>query len=196
MSHARPDKPLHFRFRFPPWGLIPVAASALFGVFMWSLLHPSPDLPSALIGKPVPEFALPPIEGRTDGFSTADLKGQVALVNIFASWCVPCRAEHPIITEFARTGGVPIYGINYKDKAPDALAWLKELGDPYTRIGADTDGKVGIDFGAYGVPETYVVGADGLIAYRIVGPITQATVDQTLLPLIRGLQLNSGKTGP
>lgn len=195
MSDARPDKPLRFRFRFPLWGLIPVTASALFGIFMWSLLHPSRDLPSALIGKPVPEFTLPPIVGRTDGFSTADLKGQVALVNIFASWCVPCRAEHPIITQLARSGGVPIYGINYKDKAPNALAWLKELGDPYTRIGADTDGKVAIDFGAYGVPETYVVARDGTIAYRVVGPITQATVDVTLLPLIRGLQLgnNTGK---
>lgn len=188
------DQVTRRRFRLPLWGLIPVAASALFGIFMWSLVHPSPDLPSALIGKPVPEFALPPIEERTDGFSTADLKGQVALVNIFASWCVPCRAEHPIITELARTGAVPVYGINYKDKAPDALAWLKELGNPYTKIGADTDGRVAIDFGAYGVPETYVVAADGTIVYRVVGPISQTTVDMTLLPLIRDLQINN-KTG-
>ncbi len=196
MSDTGQDKPHRLRVRFPLWGLIPVAASALLGVFLWSLLHPAPDLPSALISKPVPQFALPPIEGRTAGFSTADLKGQVALINIFASWCVPCRAEHPVLSAFARTGGVPIYGINYKDKAPDALAWLKELGDPYTRIGADIDGRVAIDFGAYGVPETYVVAPDGTIAYRIVGPITQATVDQTLMPLIAGLPLSRNKVKP
>lgn len=180
------------RFRFPIWAMIPVLASALLGIFAWSLLHPSPDLPSALIGKPVPQFALPPITGRADGFSTADLKGRVALINIFASWCVPCRAEHPVISELSRSGVVPIYGINYKDKAPDALTWLAELSDPYTKIGADTDGRVAIEFGSYGIPETYVVGADGIIAYRVVGPITQAVLDQTLLPLIRSLQQNNG----
>ena len=146
-----------------------------------------------MIGKPVPQFVLPAIFGRAEGFQTADLKGQVALVNIFASWCVPCRAEHPLITQLARSGVVPIYGINYKDKAPDALAWLKELGDPYTKIGADTDGHVAIDFGSYGIPETYVVDAKGTIVYRVVGPITQAILDQDLLPVIRGLQLGKNK---
>lgn len=181
------------RFRFPVWGIIPVAVSALLGVFAWSLQHHTEVLPSVMIGRPVPQFVLPAITGRAQGFQTADLKGQVALVNIFASWCVPCRAEHPLISELSRTGLVPIYGINYKDKAPDALAWLAELGDPYTKIGADTDGRVAIDFGAYGVPETYIVGADGIVAYRIVGPITRATLDQTLLPLIRSLQAKTGK---
>ena len=193
MSEAGQDKP---RLRFPLWGLIPVAASALLGAFAWSLQHHTEVLPSVLISQPVPEFTLPPIDGRTDGFSTADLKGQVALINIFASWCVPCRAEHPVISALARTGGVPIYGINYKYKAPDALAWLKDLGDPFAKIGADTDGRVAIDFGAYGIPETYVIGADGMIAYRIVGPITQVMVDQTLLPLIRGLQLSNKTVKP
>ena len=193
MTNTGQDRPLRSRFSFPAWGMIPVAASALLGVFAWSLQHHSEVLPSVMVGKPVPQFVLPAIIGRAEGFQTADLNGQVALVNIFASWCVPCRAEHPVISELARSGVVPIYGINYKDKAPDALAWLKELGDPYAKIGADTDGRVAIEFGAYGVPETYVVGADGTIAYRVVGPITQATVDQTLLPLIRGLQLTAGK---
>ena len=196
MSDPGQDKLHGLRFRFPLWGLIPVVASALLGAFAWSLQHHSEVLPSVMLGKPVPEFILPPIEGRTDGFSTADLKGQVALVNIFASWCVPCRAEHPVITELSRNSGLTIYGINYKDKAPDALAWLKELGDPYTKIGADTDGRVAIEFGAYGVPETYVIAPDGTIAYRIVGPITQTTVDMTLLPLIRGLQLSSTTVAP
>ena len=193
MTNTGQDRPLRSRFGFPAWGLIPVAASALLGVFAWSLQHHSEVLPSVMVGKPVPQFVLPAITGRAEGFKTADLNGQVALVNIFASWCVPCRAEHPVISELARSDVVPIYGINYKDKAPDALAWLKELGDPYAKIGADTDGRVAIEFGAYGVPETYVVGADGTIAYRVVGPITQATVDHTLLPLIRGLQLTAGK---
>ena len=181
------------RFRLPAWGIIPVAASALLGVFLWSLLNPAPDLPSALVGKPVPEFTLPPITGRADGFQTTDLRGRVALVNIFASWCVPCRAEHPLITELSRSGVVPIYGINYKDKPENALAWLKELGDPYTRIGADADGRAAIEFGAYGVPETYVVDAEGIIVYRVVGPLTGAALDQTVLPLIRSLQQNPGK---
>ena len=193
MTDTGQDKKHRSRFRFPVWGIIPVAASALLGVFAWSLQHHTEILPSVMIGKLVPQFALPAITGRAEGFQTADLKGQVALVNIFASWCVPCRAEHPLITQLSRSGDVPIYGINYKDKAPDALAWLKELGDPYTRIGADTDGHVAIDFGSYGIPETYVVAADGTIVYRVVGPITQAILDQDLLPVIRGLQLSNGK---
>lgn len=190
-GQGKPGPPI--RFRFPLWGIIPVAASALPGVFLWSQLHPAPDLPSTLIGRPVSEFTLPRTTGRAEDFATADLKGRVALINIFASGCVPCRAEHPVIAQLARSDVVAIYGINYKDKAADALAWLKELGDPYTRIEADTDGRVALEFGAYGVPETYVVGADGIIAYRTVSPIAQATVDQTLLLQIRGLQRNAGK---
>ena len=193
MTDTGQDKPDRSRFRFPAWGMIPVAASALLGVFAWSLQHHTEVLPSVMVGKPVPQFALPAITGRAEGFKTTDLNGQVALVNIFASWCVPCRAEHPMISELARSGMVPIYGIKYKDKAPDALAWLKELGDPYAKIGADTDGHVSIDFGSYGIPETYVVDAKGTIVYRVVGPITQAILDQDLLPVIRGLQLSKGK---
>lgn len=192
MSDAGQDEPRHNRFRFPVWGLIPpVVAALLFGVFFWGLFNPSPNLRSVLIGKPVPEFVLPPITGRTEGFATADLKGKVAVVNVFASWCVPCRAEHPFVTELARSG-VPVYGINHKDKAADALAWLAELGYPYTRIGADTDGRVSIEFGVYGLPETFVVASDGTIAYRVVGAITRETMDQTLLPLIRDLQRKAG----
>ena len=193
MTDTGHDTPRRSRFRLPVWAIIPVAASALLGVFAWSLQHHTEVLPSVMIGKPVPQIALPPITGRAEEFQTADLKGQVALVNIFASWCVPCRAEHPLISQLARSGVVPIYGINYNDKAPDALAWLKELGDPYTKIGADTDGHVAIDFGSYGIPETYVVDAKGTIVYRVVGPITQAILDQDLLPVIRGLQLRKNK---
>ena len=193
MTNPGQDRPLRSRFRFPAWGMIPVAASALLGVFVWSLQYHSEVLPSVMVGKPVPQFVRPAITGRAEGFQTADLNGQVALVNIFASWCVPCRAEHPLITELSHSGVVPIYGINYKDKAPDALAWLKELGDPYTKIGADTDGHVAIDFGSYGIPETYVIAADGTIVYRVVGPLTKSILDQDLLPVIRGLQLSKNK---
>ena len=196
MSDTGHDRPRGMGFRFPRWGLIPLVAFTLYGLFLWSLWHPSRGPSTALLGRPLPEFALPPITGRAEGFSTADVKGRVVLINVFASWCVPCRAEHPVISKLAASGVVPVYGINYKDKAPDALAWLAELGDPFTRIGADTDGRVSIDFGVFGVPETFVVAADGTIADRVVGPLTEATVGQRLLPLIRDLQDKAGKAKP
>ena len=124
----------------------------------------------------------------------ADLQGQVSLVNVFASWCVPCRAEHPLFMELSRTGEVPIYGINYKDPPDQAEAWLAELGDPYTRIGADLDGRVGIDWGVYGIPETYVIAADGTIAYRHVGPVTRSDIGETIMPLVRDLQQTSARS--
>jgi cytochrome c biogenesis protein CcmG/thiol:disulfide interchange protein DsbE len=144
-------------------------------------------LPSALIDQPAPDFALPPLPGDERGFSSADLRGHVSLVNVFASWCTPCRAEHPILNALAKPGRVPIYGINYKDKADPALAWLAELGNPYTRIGAD-DGRVGIDWGVYGVPETFIVDRAGRIRYKHVGPLTQNDVERTILPLVTRLE--------
>lgn len=183
--------PIHFS------GLIfiPLAALALMGVFGWGLFNSSDVLPSAMLGKPVPQFSLPPVQGRTEGLSTADLLGHVSLVNVFASWCVPCRAEHPLFLELSRTGAVPIYGINYKDPPDQSAVWLKELGDPYTKIGADIDGRVAIEWGAYGIPETYVISVDGTIAYREVGPLTRAKLEGTLMPLVRKLQQkNAGET--
>ena len=169
--------------------LAPLAITALlFGLFYWALKYQSDDLPSPLIGKPVPEFALPPVQGRTAGLSSEDLVGEVSIVNVFASWCVPCRDEHPLFTELARRDVVPINGINYKDEPGQAEAWLAELGDPYARTGADVDGSVGIDWGVYGVPETFVVDADGRIAYKHVGPLSPAVLAETILPLVRELQ--------
>ena len=159
------------------------------GVFLAIGLTMDPRLvPSPLIGKPVPTFSLPPVRGRTLGLASTDLKGEVSLVNVFASWCVACREEHPLLLKIHREGIVPIHGLNYKDRPEDASRWLDEMGDPYTRTGADLDGRVAIDWGVYGVPETFVVNRDGTIAYKHIGAITPAVWDKTLLPLIRKLQ--------
>jgi cytochrome c biogenesis protein CcmG, thiol:disulfide interchange protein DsbE len=145
-------------------------------------------LPSALIDQPVPSFELPPIAGREGpGFGSADLVGGVSLVNVFASWCVPCRVEHPLMMALA-DDGVAIYGIDYKDPAEQAAAWLAELGDPYRAIGADRDGRVAIDWGVYGVPETFVIDRAGRIRYRFVGPLQRRDIEETLRPLLEQLE--------
>ena len=171
-------------------GYIPLAAFIVMAVFLGIGLTKNPrEVPSPLIGKPVPQFSLPPVKGRTLGLSSADLEGQeVALVNVFASWCVACREEHPVLLELGNKGIVPIHGLNYKDKPNDAQTWLDRLGDPYTRTGADISGRVGIDWGVYGVPETFVVDRNGRIAYKHIGPITPQALNETILPLIRKLQ--------
>lgn len=154
----------------------------------WGLTKNPRDLPSTLIGKPVPEFALPPVRGRTLGLASADLKGSVSLVNVFASWCTACRAEHPTFMRLQSDGIVPIHGLNYKDRPEDAADWLDRLGDPYTRTGADIKGRVSIDWGVYGVPETYVIGRDGLIAHKHIGAVTPEVLNGTLIPLIEKLR--------
>jgi cytochrome c biogenesis protein CcmG/thiol:disulfide interchange protein DsbE len=145
-------------------------------------------LPSALIGRAVPEFDLPPIEGRDDGLSSADLQGEVSIVNVWASWCVPCRVEMPLLVELAARGTVPIHGINYKDAPDAALAFLEETGDPYTRIGTDRSGRTSIDWGVYGLPETFVIDEQGRIAYKHVGPFDRRSLEQDILPVVRRLQ--------
>lgn len=151
-------------------------------------------LPSPLIGKPVPAFDLPPVKGRSAGLATADLKGEVSLVNVFASWCTACRDEHPVLMGLRRQGSVPIHGLNYKDKPEDAARWLNEFGDPYTRTGADLTGQVGIDWGVYGVPETFVVDSQGRIAFKQVGPITPEILNTVILPVVASLRAKS--SGP
>lgn len=171
--------------------VLPVLSFLVIGGFLLWGLDPARDpseIPSVLIGKPVPEFELLPVQGRTLGLSTADLKGEVSLVNVFASWCTACRYEHPLFMRLKADGIVPIHGINYKDAPDDAAEWLDTLGDPYTRTGADRDGRVSIDWGVYGVPETFVISKDGQIAYKHIGPITPKVLDETLLPLIRQLE--------
>ena len=168
--------------------LLPIAVFAGIGVLLYLGLYRDPTLvPSPLIGKPVPEFKLGPVQGRELGLSSEDLKGDVTLVNVFASWCVACRDEHPLFLALEREGVIPIHGLNYKDVPADADAWLDALGDPYTRIGADLDGRVGLDWGVYGVPETFVVDRNGRIAYKHIGPVTPRVLDEIILPLVRGL---------
>jgi len=170
-------------------GYIPLLGFLVLVVFFAIGLTLNPrDIPSPLIGKPVPEFSLPPVKGRALGLSSADLRGQVSLVNVFASWCVACREEHPVLMGLRKEGLVPIHGINYKDKPDDAQAWLNELGDPYTRTGADISGRVGIDWGVYGVPETYVIGRDGRIAHKHIGAITPKVLRETIMPIVSKLQ--------
>ena len=165
------------------WG--PVVVFAGLAVALgWGLTRDPKVLPSALIDKPVPEFNLPPVKGRISGLASADLSGEVSIVNVFASWCLPCKAEHPIWMDLKARNVVPIHGLNYKDTPDDASAWLNRLGDPYKRTGADLDGRVAIDWGVYGVPETFIVSADGRIAYKHVGPVTQEIVDGTLMPIV------------
>jgi cytochrome c biogenesis protein CcmG/thiol:disulfide interchange protein DsbE len=159
------------------------------------------EIPSVLIGRAAPEFTLPPVEGITrdgaqvPGFSSADLKGKVSLVNVFASWCVPCRDEHPILVELAKDDRFQLLGLNYKDGAENAARFLGALGNPYKAIGADGRGRVGIDWGVYGVPETFVVGADGRIAYKFVGPLSERTAREVLLPEVEKA-LAAASAGP
>ena len=172
--------------------LLPIAIFAGIGVLLYLGLYRDPTLvPSPLVGKPVPQFALGPVQGRGLGLSSQDLRGEVSLVNVFASWCVACRDEHPLLLAVEREGIIPIHGLNYKDAPDDAAAWLDALGDPYTRIGADFDGRVGIDWGVYGVPETFVVDQDGRIAYKYIGPMTPRVLDEIILPLVRNLRARS-----
>ncbi len=165
-----------------------VGFAGLLVPLAWGLTRDPSALPSALIGKTVPTFSLPPVRGRKLGLASDNLHGEVSLVNVFASWCVACREEHPVFMRLAQDKIVPIHGINYKDQPVDAERWLDTMGDPYTRTGADRDGRVAIDWGVYGVPETFVVGADGVIAYKHIGAVTEEALATNILPLIGRLR--------
>lgn len=164
-----------------------VGAAGLLGVFALQLGRDPSLVASPLIGKPVPTFDLPPVQGRSRGLSSADLRGRVSLVNVFASWCVACREEHPFLMQLAASKSIAIYGLNYKDAPADAARWLDGNGDPYRRTGADTSGRVAIDWGVYGVPETYVIDADGRIAHKTIGPLSAQIYEQTIEPVLRSL---------
>ncbi len=146
------------------------------------------DLPSVMINKQVPEFDLPPLLGRQRGLASSDLTGEVRLVNFFASWCLACRIEHPLLNRINSDGIVPVYGINYKDKPEDAKAWLDRLGDPYRRAGEDFPGRVGIEWGVYGLPETFIVDRQSRIVYRHIGAISWADLEDCILPVVERLR--------
>ena len=168
--------------------VLPVIVFGVLCAFFLRGLSLDPStVPTALADKQVPVFDLPALDNQTKGLASSDLVGNVTLVNVFASWCLPCRVEHPLLMELARSGNYSLHGINYKDKPEDARAWLDELGDPFLRVGADEDGRVGIDLGVYGVPETFVIDKTGRIRYKHVGPVTQRDLEKYLLPLIRKL---------
>lgn len=174
--------------------LAPFAAAAAAGAGFYAMLrglgtggYDPKGVPSALIGQAPPDFTLPPLEGADrPGLAAADLRGQgrPVLVNFFASWCVPCLIEHPQLTRLAREG-VPLFGVAYKDKPGDSLAFLKRHGMPYARLGVDQPGRVAIDWGLYGVPETYLIDRQGIIRWRWAGPLTEDTLTQELQPLLR-----------
>jgi len=145
------------------------------------------EVPSPLIGKPAPAFRLPQLHDPVKTFSPGELRGKIWVLNVWASWCVACREEHPVLSEFAKSRLVPVLGLNYKDTREDALAWLKRYGDPYQVSLADFDGRVGIDYGVYGVPETYVIDKQGVIRYKRIGPVTPEILQQKIVPLISEL---------
>lgn len=168
---------------------------ALAMVFLARLLSggdPS-TIPSVLVGKPAPEFNLPPLEGLdrdgapVPGLASDDLRGEVSVVNVFASWCGPCRQEHPLLEELARDPRIRVLGINYKDVPGNALSFLDDLGNPYQAVGVDTRGRTAIDWGVYGVPETFLVDRDGIIREKFVGPLTPQSVAEVLNPAIEEL---------
>jgi len=168
---------------------LPLGIFLLLAVFLAVGLRLDPrEVPSPLIGKAAPPFQLPQLQdpGRTLG--TEELKGKVWILNVWASWCVACLEEHPILVEFSKRNVLPIYGLNYKDRREDALDWLGKHGNPYTLSIQDGDGRVGIDYGVYGVPETYVIDRNGVIRYKRIGPLTTPILQEKILPLVRQLQ--------
>ena len=162
-----------------------VALVALLALFALSINRDPSLVRSVLIDKPAPQFVLPAVEGLgVPGFDTAALSGRVTVVNVFASWCIPCRDEHPLLTALKADTGVALFGINHKDAPENAKAFLDELGNPYDAVGADSNGRVSIDWGVYGVPETFVVDARGIIVFKHVGPISPQSLKDELLPAI------------
>lgn len=169
--------------RFLPLGIFIV----LIGFLAIGLTLNPREVPSPLINKPVPQFKLPVLGSPEKFLGKEDLAGKVWLLNVWASWCVACRIEHPVLVELAKTNQVPIYGLNYKDKSPAAIAWLGNFGNPYVTSLVDGDGLVGIDLGVYGVPETFVIDKQGVIRLKHIGPVTPEALKDTILPLVKKL---------
>lgn len=161
---------------------------ALVIFFAIGLTKDPREVPSPLIEKPAPQFKVAQLHEPGATFGPADMRGKVWLLNVWASWCVSCRVEHPVLVEMSKKNVVPIIGLNYKDQREDGKQWLAKFGNPYTLSAYDVDGRVGIDYGVYGVPETFVIDKQGVIRYKQTGPITQEALDKTILPLIKKLE--------
>jgi cytochrome c biogenesis protein CcmG/thiol:disulfide interchange protein DsbE len=171
--------------------ILPVVLFAVLVVVLGVLTFQTQDgrdpslIPSPLVGKPAPDFVLPAVaENITGGFATENLRGQVSMVNVFASWCIPCLAEHPLITRLA-ADGLTVYGINHRDTPHEAARWLKKNGNPYTAVGFDPDGRISLEWGVTGVPETFIINAAGVITYKHAGPITAQVLEDKILPKLR-----------
>ncbi|HSV71855.1 MAG TPA: DsbE family thiol:disulfide interchange protein [Methylibium sp.] len=169
--------------------LLPLGIFLVLAGFLAVGLNRDPrQVPSPLVDKPAPLFSLPQLAQTDAKLSPADLRGKVWLFNVWASWCVACRIEHPLLVELSKTGRVPLIGLNYKDQRADALAWLKQFGDPYQLSVSDTEGLVGIDYGVYGVPETFVIDKYGVIRHKHIGPVTPEALRDEILPLVAKLE--------
>jgi cytochrome c biogenesis protein CcmG/thiol:disulfide interchange protein DsbE len=168
--------------------LIPLALFVVLAGFLFVGLGLKPrEVPSPLVNKPAPAFVLPRLDNPAVQVAAEQLKGQVWVLNVFASWCTPCLTEHPLVTQLAREPGIQVIGLNYKDKAEDAKAWLGRHGNPYATVVVDRDGRVGIDYGVYGVPETFVIDKEGVIRFKQIGPITPEALRDKIVPLVRKL---------
>ena len=168
---------------------IPLIVFVALVALLWRGLSLDPrEVPSPFIGKPAPGFSLPLLNDPASTLAPDDLKGEVWLLNVWASWCVSCRAEHQVVTRLVREHGLKILGLNYKDENSAAADWLKRFGDPYFASVVDADGNVGIDWGVYGVPETFVIDRHGTIRYKHIGPVTDASAAEKIVPLVRELE--------
>lgn len=169
--------------------LLPLGVFVGLLIFLGIGLRLNPrEIPSPLIGKSAPAFKLTRLHEPDKMVSPQDMAGQVWILNVWASWCVSCRAEHPVLLAFSKTGVVPVIGLNYKDARSDGIKWLQDFGNPYTTSGFDNDGRVGIDYGVYGVPETFVIDKRGVIRMKYTGPLTPEAIDKKLMPLIKELK--------
>lgn len=168
--------------------LLPLAAFLALAVLLGVGLGLNPrEVPSPLVGKPAPDFELPQLHRPDAKFSKADMLGKVWMLNVWASWCASCRDEHPVLVQLAKSGVVPIVGLNYKDKRDEGIAWLLRFGDPYLVSAFDEQGRIGIDYGVYGVPETYVIDKRGVIRYKRIGIVTPEIASSKILPLVSEL---------
>ena len=170
---------------------LPILLLVLFGWLAWRGLAPDRNpsaLPSALIGQPVPQFDLPPLDPAAAKLATADVPGHVTVINFFASWCLPCKAEHPLLFDLGKDYGVPVYGIAFKDRPADTAHYIQEMGSPYAKIGLDESGRTGLDFGLMGVPETFILDKNGIVRYRLPMPVDPDRIRNEIGPLLKSLQ--------